>query len=72
MNVVRGRVHDGHVEIETQLPEGAEVVVLVPDNEEPFDLDDPDLAELEKRIAEAEGGDVELAKTVFDRIRPER
>jgi hypothetical protein len=50
MNAVRGRVRGGHVEIDGALPEGAEVVVLTPGNEEPFDLGEDLLAELETRM----------------------
>jgi hypothetical protein len=54
MNAVRGRVCGGHIELDTALPEGAEVVVLTADSEEPFDLDEAQLSELETRMTAAE------------------
>jgi hypothetical protein len=69
MNAVRGRVRGGHIEIETKLPEGAEVVVLAA-SDELFDLDDAHLAELESRAAEADRGEVDPADTVLGRLRP--
>lgn len=59
MNAVRGRVRGGHIETDTELPEGAEVVVLTSGGDEPFDLDDAQETELEARIAEADRGQVE-------------
>ena len=72
MNAVRGRVRGGHVETDAALPEGAEVVVLTPSEEPPFDLDDAHLSELETRIAAADGGEVDPAGAVLDRLRPRR
>jgi predicted transcriptional regulator len=57
------------VETETALPEGTEVVVLTSASDEPFDLDDAQLAELETRMAEAERGEVEPAAAVLARLR---
>ena len=72
MNAVRGRVRGGHIEIDTELPEGAEVVVLTRGDGETFDLDDESVAELESRMAEAERGDVEPAAAVLARLRRSR
>ena len=72
MNAVRGHVRDGRVEVDAPLPDGAEVVVLVAGNDEPFELDEPSIVELESRIAEVDRGDVEGAQAVFDRLRPAR
>lgn len=69
MNAVRGRVRGGHIEIDGALPEGAEVVVLTRGVEEPFDLDDAQLDELERRMAEADRGDVEPAEAVLGKLR---
>ncbi|MCL2726540.1 MAG: hypothetical protein FWD69_19140 [Polyangiaceae bacterium] len=69
MNAVRGRVHRGHIEVDTSLPEGAEVVVLTRGDQEPFELDDAQLDELERRIAEADRGEVEPAEAVFAKLR---
>jgi hypothetical protein len=72
MNAVRGRVRGGHIEIDEALPEGAEVVVLTAGDDVAFELDDAQLAELEGRIAEADGGDVEPAQLVFANLRRPR
>lgn len=69
MNAVRGRVRGGHIEIDAALPEGAEVVVLTAGHDEPFDLDDAQLTELETRMAEADRGAVEPADVVLARLR---
>lgn len=69
MNAVRGRVRGGHVEIDAALPEGAEVVVLTRGDEEPFELDDAELDELERRIVEADRGEVEPAEAVLGKLR---
>jgi hypothetical protein len=72
MNAVRGRVREGHVDLDGPLPDGAEVVVLVLDGGEPFDLDDSDLNELEARAAEADRGELEPAEALFERLRSAR
>ncbi len=69
MNAVRGRVRGGHIELDNALPEGAEVVVLTADSEEPFDLDEAQLSELEARMAAADRGEVEPAAAVLERLR---
>ena len=72
MNALRGRVRAGHVEVEAELPEGSEVVVIVPSPDEPFELDEANLADLETRMAEAEQGDVVPARVLFDRLQSKR
>jgi hypothetical protein len=67
MNIVRGRVRDGHVELDSALPDGAEVAVVLAETV-PFDLDGDDIAELKARIADVDRGEVESAKAVFDRL----
>jgi hypothetical protein len=57
MNVVRGRVRDGHVETDSAFPDGAEVVVVLGETE-PFDLAESDVAELMARVAAADRGEV--------------
>ncbi|MGA7121402.1 MAG: hypothetical protein WBY94_14960 [Polyangiaceae bacterium] len=69
MNAVRGHVRGGRVETDTALPEGAEVVVLTDGGEEPFDLDEAGTVELEARMAEADGGQVEPAGILLARLR---
>ena len=49
MQITSGRVVDGRVELETELPEGTEVTVLARDSEETFEVD----AELEAVLLES-------------------
>ena len=72
MNAVRGRVRGGHIEIDGALPEGAEVVVLTPGHDEPFELDEAQLVELESRMVEADRGEVEPAESVLASLRRSR
>jgi hypothetical protein len=69
MNAVRGRVRGGRIEIDATLPEGAEVVVLSRGGEEPFDLDEARMTELEARMLGADRGEVEPAAVVLARLR---
>lgn len=69
MNAVRGRVHRGRVELEGELPEGADVVVMAPNREEPFDLAEAEIAELEARMAAVDRGDVVPATDVIRTLR---
>jgi hypothetical protein len=69
MNAIRGRVRGGHVEIDEPLPDGAEVVVLAPAEDTPFELDDTSNAELESRMAELDRGETVPGETVFDGLR---
>lgn len=66
---MRGRARGGHIELDGALPEGAEVVVLTADAEEPFDLDDAQLTELEARMAEADRGEVDPAAAILEKLR---
>jgi hypothetical protein len=72
MTAVRGRVRGGRVEVETDLPEGTEVVVLTATGDEPFELDEAQVVELEARIAGADRGDVVPASQVLEQLRPTR
>lgn len=72
MNALRGRVRGGHIEIDSALPEGAEVVVLTASPDEPFELDEAQLAELERRMLEADRGEVEPADSVLASLRRPR
>lgn len=72
MNAVRGRVREGRVELEGDLPEGAEVVVLATNREEPYELAEPEIAELEARMAAADRGDVVPAADVIQKLRSTR
>lgn len=72
MNAIRGRVRGGHVELDSALPDGTEVVVLVPTDEAPFELDDASNDELASRMAELDRDETEPADVLFERLRPAR
>jgi hypothetical protein len=72
MSAMRGRVHHGRVELEGELPEGAEVVVMAPDREGPFDLAEAEVAELEARIASADQGQLVSAVDLIQKLRSAR
>jgi len=72
MNAVRGRVRRGHVETDVALPEGAEVIILTPGSDEPFDLSDEEIADLESRVTAADAGNVDPAAIVFEKLRRAR
>jgi hypothetical protein len=68
VSVVRGRVRNGQVALETELPEGADVVVLTA-SEGFFEVPEDEVAELEARIAEPDRGELDSARDVIDRLR---
>ena len=72
MTAVRGRVRGGRVKVEADLPEGTEVVVLTATDEEPFELDEAQVVELEARIAGVDRGDVVPAGQVLQQLHPRR
>jgi hypothetical protein len=57
MSAVRGRVRDGKVELDTALPEGADVVVLPDAAGETFDFAEPEVLELARRVEAAKRGE---------------
>jgi hypothetical protein len=72
MNAIRGRVRGGQVQLESAVPDGTEVVVILPSEAPPFDLAADDLAEIELRIAEADRGEVVSENELYARLRPHR
>ena len=72
MIAVRGRVRGGQVELEAELPEDTDVVVLATNREEPFDLTQSEVAELEARMAAAQQGEVAAASDVIQKLRSTR
>ena len=72
MNAIRGRVRGGQVQLESAVPDGTEVVVLVPGEEPPFDLEEDEIAELEASIAEADRGEVVAASELYARLQSRR
>ena len=68
MTIVPGRVVNGRIEIDGELPEGAEVVVYVHGADE-ADFTPEELAELDAAIAEAERGGGVPAEQVLRELR---
>ena len=70
MLITTGKVNRGSIEVEVgNLPEGAEVTILLPENGEAFDVSSDDEAKLLAAISEAERGDVLNASDVIEQIR---
>ena len=69
MSAVRGRVRGGRVELESELPEGADVVVLASEREESFELADAEVAELEARVKGIDRGDFTSATEAIQKLR---
>ena len=57
MQITSGRVVDGRVELEAELPEGTEVTVLARDSEETFEVDPELEAVLLESIAQGQRGE---------------
>ena len=57
MKIASGKVVDGRVELDGELPEGASVTVLAPDEDETFDADPETERMLHDAIAQCERGD---------------
>lgn len=68
MRVVHGKVAAGRVELDEKLPDGAEVAVVLRADDEPFDLDEDRMRELEASLAEADRGEVVPASEVLSRL----
>jgi hypothetical protein len=66
MRVASGRIIDGRVELnDAQLPEGASVTVLLPEDEQTFEADPETERMLLESIAQSERGQtVPLAKVI--------
>ena len=70
MLITTGRVSGGLIELETgNLPEGARVTILAPENGEIFELSPDDEARLLRAVAEAERGEVTPASELIEQIR---
>jgi hypothetical protein len=69
MQVTSGRVIAGHVELETELPEGTRVTVLVPEGDETFEAD-PELERiLLQSIAQGKEGRTVPFESVLAELR---
>jgi hypothetical protein len=70
MLITTGRVSGGSIEVDVgNLPEGAKVTILAPENGEIFEVSPDDEAKLLAAIAEAERGEVVNASEVLEEIR---
>lgn len=73
MTALRGRVRDGRIELDGELPEGTDVVVLAVEEEAAsFVLADADREELEARAAAADRGETIPADSVLSKLRSRR
>lgn len=69
MQVTSGRVIAGHVELESELPEGTRVTVLVPEGDETFEAD-PELERiLLQSIAQGKEGRTVPFESVLAELR---
>ncbi len=69
MQVTSGRVVAGHVELDTDLPEGTNVTVLVPEGDETFEAD-PELERvLLQSIAQGREGRTVSFESVLAELR---
>jgi hypothetical protein len=69
MQIASGRVVDGHVVVEGELPEGAEVTLLALDGEEEFEVDAALEAVLLESIAEGRRGETIRAEDLLREMR---
>ena len=69
MQVSSGKVVDGHVVVEGDLPEGAEVMLLTLDGEETFEVDAELEAILLESIAQGERGETISAEELLREMR---
>lgn len=70
---LKGRVVNGHVEIEgAELPEGADAVVLIGEDEAPYELTAEEDEELWQAHLEIAAGRGIPAEKILDKLRRER
>ena len=69
MQITSGRVVDGRVELEAELPDGTEVTVLVRDSEETFEADAELEAVLLESIAQGQRGEHISAEELLREMR---
>jgi len=69
MLITTGRVNGGFIEVEgDNLPEGAKVTILAPENGEAFEVGPDEEAMLLAAIAEAERGEMVNASSLIEQI----
>lgn len=69
MQIASGKVVNGRVVVEAELPEGAEVTLLALDGEETFEVDAELEAILLESIAQGERGETISAETLLQELR---
>jgi hypothetical protein len=69
MQIASGRVVNGRVVVEAELPEGAEVTLIALDGEETFHVDSELEAVLLESIAQGERGETISAEELFRELR---
>ena len=70
MLITTGRVSGGSIEVDVDdLPEGAKVTILAPENGEIFEVSPDDETKLLDAIAEGERGEAVNASEVLEEIR---
>ena len=69
MQIASGRVVNGQVVVDAELPEGAEVTLLALDGEETFEVDAELEAVLLESIAQGERGETISAETLLREMR---
>lgn len=69
MRIASGKVINGQVVLECDLPEGAEVTVLARDGEETFEVDAELEAVLLESISQAERGEMISGETLLREMR---
>jgi len=69
MQITSGKVVDGRVELEAELPEGTEVTVLARDSEETFEADAELEAVLLESIAQGQRGERISAEELLREMR---
>ena len=69
MQIASGKVIDGQVVIDGELPEGADVTLLALDGEETFEVDADLEAVLLKSIAQGRRGETISAETLIQEMR---
>lgn len=69
MEIASGRVVDGRVELDTELPEGAAVTVLAREADETFDVDSETERALLQAIEQCRRGETTSMSQLLDELR---
>ena len=69
MQIVSGKVVNGQVVVEAELPEGAEVTILALDGEESFEVDGELEAVLLESIGQADRGEIISGEQLLRELR---